>query len=198
MVTPSAPTTGEPVTLTAAIGVNDVSFPPTGTVQFSDGTNLLGTAPLINGQARLSAILSLGSHDVMATYSGDGRYPAASSGGYGLLVTRLASSLTLISDTSNTVLGQEVTFTARLAPAKAGAAIAAPAGQVQFFAGCLCGLFGMMVDRTPIGTGVLANGVATITVTNLAVGTTQIVATYVSDGNWSNATSNAVTQTIAN
>jgi hypothetical protein len=198
MVSPLTPTTGEPVTLRATINVTDALFPATGTVQFLDGPNLLGTVPLTSGQARLSAILSLGSRYIIARYSGDGRYPAASSAGYGVLVTRLPSSLTLTSDTPSTVFGQAITFRARVAPTQAGGAIAAPTGQVQFFAGCLCGLFGMMVDRTLIGTGVLSNGVATVTVTNLAVGTTQVVATYLSDGNWSSATSNAVTQTIAN
>jgi hypothetical protein len=196
-VSPLAPIIGEPVTITATIAMTDATFPATGTVQFADGAKLLGTGTLAAGQARLTSTFSLGSHNIIASYSGDGTYPATSSAGYGLQVSRLPSSLSLTSDTSSTVFGQAITFRASLATTQASGGIAAPSGHVQFFAGCMCGLFGMMVDRTLIGTGVLANGVATVAVTSLPVGSPQVVATYLGDGNWGGATSNAITQTIA-
>src|SRR5262249_27508967 len=136
--------------------------------------------------------------DIIANYNGDGRYPAATSSGYGLHVTRLPNALHLASDTPNSVFGQAVTFRASLASTQASGGITGPSGQVQVFAGCLCGLLGMMVDRTLIGAGALTNGVATVTVTSLDVGSTQIVAIYLGDSNWSSAASNAVIQTISN
>jgi uncharacterized protein (TIGR03437 family) len=166
-------------------------------VQFADGAKSLGIVTVTGGQARFNTTLSLGSHSIIASYSGDSTYPAASSAGYGLWVTRLASSLSLTSNTANTVFGLPITFTATLGTTQASGGIAAPSGRVQFFAGCLCGLFGMMIDRTLIGTADLANGVATVTVTTLAAGSTQVLATYLGDDNWSSSNSNALTQTIA-
>ena len=197
-VSPLAPTIGRPVTITATIFSSSAIFPPTGTVQFVDGATLLGTVSVTGGEARLNVALGFGPHNIIARYGGDGAYLAASSAGYGLQVTRLASSLSLTSDTSNTVFGQPITFTAKLAATQAGGEIVAPSGHVQFFAGCLCGLFGMMIDRTLIGTADIANGMATIIVPTLPVGPTQVVATYLGDASWSGATSNAVMQTIAN
>jgi Bacterial Ig-like domain (group 3) len=45
---------------------------PTGTVTFMAGTNVLGNVPLLNGQASLSSSgLTVGSHKIVAKYSGD-------------------------------------------------------------------------------------------------------------------------------
>ena len=195
-VSPAAPTIGQLVTLTATIITNNGTLPATGTMQFTDGANLLGIVAVTGGLARLSTTLSSGSHTITATYGGDATYPVASST-YGLQATRLASSLSLTSNTTSAVFGQPITFTASLANTQASGGLAAPSGRVQFFAGCLCGLFGMMVDRTLIGTADLANGLATLTVTTLAPGSTQVLATYSGDDNWSSSNSNALTQTIA-
>jgi hypothetical protein len=43
----------------------------TGSVQFFDGTTLLGTASLSNGSASLSKKLSAGTHPIQAVYGGD-------------------------------------------------------------------------------------------------------------------------------
>ena len=55
------------------------SSTPTGTVQFSDGGMVLGTAPLTNGVATLTlSTLSAGSHNISASYSGSASSGSAS------------------------------------------------------------------------------------------------------------------------
>jgi hypothetical protein len=51
---------------------------PTGTVQLMRGTTLLGAGTLTGGIASVSATLERGTHEVIATYSGDGNFAARS------------------------------------------------------------------------------------------------------------------------
>jgi hypothetical protein len=66
------------VTFTATIEW-DGPVTPTGTVTFYDGQTLLGTAELtvVNGQVQATfttSALDLGSHTILAIYSGDSTY----------------------------------------------------------------------------------------------------------------------------
>src|SRR5439155_1367549 len=64
----SAATAGQMVTLTAMVS-NGMSEVATGFVTFSDGANLLGTAPLVHGTATMSiTTLAVGSHSITAGY----------------------------------------------------------------------------------------------------------------------------------
>ena len=192
---PNTPSIGQPVTLIATVETDNGAGSPRGTVGFLDGTTMLGAAPVTGGQARfVTSTLSRGSHSITANYTGDSTYPAASTT-MGLYVTQPPETLNLTSNLSSTVFGQPITLTASH-ESQSVPGIAAPTGQVQFFAGGCCGLFGSLIDRALIGTAELSNGVATITVTKLAADSHQIVATYSGDANWSPASSNAVTQTV--
>ena len=63
---------GLPVTFTATVSSNSGSGTPTGTVQFLDGSTLLGTSLLNGGSAVLTtSTLATGTHTVTAAYSGD-------------------------------------------------------------------------------------------------------------------------------
>jgi hypothetical protein len=64
---------GTPVTLTAHVGpaVAGVTGTPTGSVTFIEGAVALGAAPLSNGVASLTvSTLSVGTHQLTASYSG--------------------------------------------------------------------------------------------------------------------------------
>jgi hypothetical protein len=89
---PSRP--GEEVTFTVAvtaISASAAAHPalilaqaapvPTGTITLSDGTTTLGQAPLTHGVATLktAVLTTAGAHSIVASYSGDTSYPAASS-----------------------------------------------------------------------------------------------------------------------
>ena len=73
---------------------------------------------------------------------------------------------------SSAASGQPVSFTAKLVAT--GAGVATPSGQVQFFTACACGLFGSLENRVLVGEAPLVNGAASITVTALPVGSTQV------------------------
>jgi hypothetical protein len=186
---------GQALTLTAGVLTSNATSPAGGSVRFSDGTKVLGTIPVVANTAALTTTFStVGSHLVTAQYTGDAVYPP-SSVTYGLYVTRRPDSLTLTSTASSAASGQPVGFTAKLVAT--GPGVATPSGQVQFFTACACGLFGSLENRVLIGEAPLVNGAASITVTALPVGSTQVVAMYFGDDNWSGTVSNLITQTIS-
>jgi Big-like domain-containing protein len=68
------------VTLTATIMPTSGSGTPTGTVTFSDGSTVLASQPLTNGQATFtSSTLAVGSHSITATYPGDANFLGSTS-----------------------------------------------------------------------------------------------------------------------
>jgi sugar lactone lactonase YvrE len=98
---------GQPVTLTATL-------PPqaTGTVQFLDGTTILGIAPIAGNAASLTiSSLSVGAHSITAVYNGDNNYTTASSIA---LTVRISSSadFTVASSTGRQLIppGASATF----------------------------------------------------------------------------------------
>ncbi len=69
---------GQSVTFTAT--VSSSADPPTGTVQFFDGTTSLGTASVVSSSASIStSALSAGIHSITAVYSGDANLLGSSS-----------------------------------------------------------------------------------------------------------------------
>lgn len=67
-----------PTTLTATVASN--AGTPTGSINFLDGSTLLGSVSLSNGIAALSlSSFAVGSHSISAVYSGDPNFSAASS-----------------------------------------------------------------------------------------------------------------------
>ncbi len=82
-VSPERPGSGEQVVLTATIDGDD----PSGTVDFFDGSTLLGTATVVDGVAQLTiGGFSPGEHDVTAVYSGDDGNAGSASTEVGLAV----------------------------------------------------------------------------------------------------------------
>jgi uncharacterized protein (TIGR03437 family) len=180
--TPNPLYLGQAVTFSATVSATSGNGPnPTGTVQFFDGTTLLGTGTLSQGRTTFTVVLQgAGNHGITATYSGDGTY-GGTSVFFGVYVAKLTAAISLVSTAATSVFGQAVTFTATVS-AQLPPGITAPTGQVEF----LDGLF-------PIGTVSLSSsGVATLTISNLVVGTHQITAVYLGDGNWTTSKSTAV------
>ena len=69
-------THGQPVTFTATVS----GYNPSGTVTFKDGNTVLATATLANGVATYTtSTLSVGTHQITATYDGDGNNTASTS-----------------------------------------------------------------------------------------------------------------------
>jgi hypothetical protein len=89
--------TGSPITLTAT--VNATADPPTGTVNFFDGTTLLGTLTLgANQQTTLRLLLTAGTHLLSVQYAGDPNFLSGTSA----TLTRVVSPLAVIATPSFT------------------------------------------------------------------------------------------------
>jgi uncharacterized protein (TIGR03437 family) len=159
-------------------------------VQFLDGTKPLGTGSVSGGQATFTtSALTGGSHTIIAQYSGDTTWPAATAI-YGQTVDA-SVTMTVTASPTGPVFGQPVTLTANVGAANVPVGFAAPTGQVVFsVAGS--NPFG---PGTPLGTATLASGTAAISASTLAVGTQTITAQYSGDGTWS-AMSRQVTVTV--
>jgi uncharacterized delta-60 repeat protein len=159
-------TFGASVTFTATVGGTS----PTGTVQFHDGTNALGSpVALAGGQASLTlATLGVGLHAVTATYSGDANHQASTSLPAIQVVNRAAPAFSIASNLDAAPAGASVTFSVALAsPA------AVPTGFVVFRNA------GVEFAAAPV-----VNGVATLTTASLPAGTNAIRAEYSGDGNF--------------
>jgi hypothetical protein len=168
---------GQSVTFTATVAAQAGGGIPAGTVTFIDGTATLGTAVLDNtGKAILSlSTLSVGSHSIVASYSGDNNFTTSASSAVSQIVNKAASVTTLTANPNPSVFGQLVVLTATVAASGAGAGI--PSGSVTF------------VDGTAtIGTAALdKTGKAMFTVSSLSVGSHNIGASYGGDGNFNSS-----------
>ncbi|MDQ0086111.1 YD repeat-containing protein [Variovorax boronicumulans] len=157
---------GLPLTLTVAVAAATGSpTVSTGTVSFYNGTQLLGTVVLVNGQASLSVSqLPVGTDALRAIYSGDAGN-ATSVGNLSLVVAQATTATTLSASATSVTQGQPVTLTARVAGA-------APGGVAAFFAG-----------TTFLGKASVVNGVATLVTNYLPLGANVLRASYGGDAN---------------
>jgi hypothetical protein len=171
---------GQLVTFTATV----IPSPgPTGTVQFFDGVNSIGTVTLSGGIASLTtAALAVGTHFISATYGGDGNYTGSTSSTLTQTVSAgpVSTTTTLTSSLNPAAFGQNVTFTATVSP---------PSGAT--------GTVTFMDGASPIGTSALnASGVATFSTSTLGVGTHSITAQYSGDAGHGGSTSSALSQVV--
>ena len=164
-VNPSA--FGANVTFTANITTNGGAA--TGTVTFSDGVTVFGTAPVNAGNAVLNtSTLALGSHSITAAYGGDA-YNADSITPALSQQVRQAGKVNLSSSANPSIADTNIVFTATIT-APQGVAVT---GTVSFTDG-----------GNVLGIGsVNAAGVATFSISSLVVGQHLIVATYSGDSN---------------
>jgi hypothetical protein len=199
---------GSPVTFTATVTGGPVA--PGGTVTFTDlsynGTSATGSTlalnvPLnANGQASITTSSlaagngNLGSHFITANYNGDSSHAVASV----TMVQKIhanASTLGLVSTGTTSSFGQPVTFTATVSPVPNGSGT--PTGMVTFTDG------NTVIGQVPLSSGgVVCRPVdssrsceASITRTNLAPSSHNIVATYASDTQFA-ASAGSVAQLI--
>ena len=173
----SASTTPPGQSITFAVNVTDTYYSPvSGTITFYDGAAILAVVPASSNAAVFStASLPIGVHSIKACFTS----ALNSSNTYNFLNTCSAPQLetitlpstangtttVLTSSLNPSVVGQSVTFTATAATT--GSFVITPTGTVTFYDG-----------TNNIGSGILTNGVATLTTSTLAAGLHQITATY--------------------
>jgi hypothetical protein len=178
---------GQSVTFTATVTVRSPgSGTPTGTVEFKDGSTVLGTGT-INGSGQATyttSALSVGSHSITAVFEGDTDFTTSTSGAITQRVTKAPTGAAVTPSQSSVASGTPVTFTASIAPTAPGAGM--PTGTVTFYSG-----------STVLGTATLnSSGEATLTKTWKTAGTYQIKVKYNGDANFNSITSSLMTETV--
>lgn len=176
---PGTSQSGQQVTFTAAV------IPPpghpagTGSVTFNDGSTSLGNVSIVSGEASFqTSSLSIGTHQIVGNYSGDGNYPGTSSSTITQIVQQGASTTSLTSDVNPSSAGQTITLTAAVSGGTAS-------GTITFTDG-----------STSLGIAAVSNNHGQITISSLAVGAHSITASYSGDSNLLASTSSALTQTV--
>jgi hypothetical protein len=171
---------GATVTFTATVtGQNGVTS--TGQITFKDGTTGLGTVTMTNGSAAYTTnALSVGTHTIAASYSGDSNYAAAS-----VTITQTITN-------ANT----QIALSASANPATYAAPVSLIA-VITSNGGVATGTVTFTDGAATVGTATLdATGTATLTTSALAPGTHSIVANYAGDGKASASVSTPLTLVV--
>ncbi len=187
---------GATVTFTAKVTVSGGSGTPTGTVAFTDGSTSLGTSGLgSNGTAQYAtSTLTLGTHSIVATYSGDNNFAGGATGALIQKVNpagKTATSTGLSSSPNPSISGSSVSLTATITPNASSSST--PTGTVAFTD---------QTTSTSLGTAQLAtvNGVQ-VALLNTAALTTAgahlLVASYQGDTNFNGSSSTPYTQNVS-
>jgi hypothetical protein len=171
---------GGSVTFTATITTN--GGVATGTVTFSDGAKVLGTAPVNAGTAVFSvSTLAIGAHSITAAYGGDANDTSSQSSAMSQQVLQ-AGAVTLTSSANPSIAGASVSLTAAISSPQA----AAVTGSVTFKDG-----------SAVLGTvGIGNTGTAVLNTSALAVGQHTIIAVYGGDSLNQASTSGVLVQTV--
>jgi hypothetical protein len=155
---------GQTVTFTATVSGSG-SATPTGTVDFVDTTTNtdLGTAPLSGGSASVTCALSVATHTITATYSGDSNFIGSSG----------STSETVTTDPTTAVIN---------APTITYGADGTVAVTVSSAYGTPVGNVSLSVDGGGALTAALFNGTATFTLPSPSAGDHSLAATYAAQG----------------
>ncbi len=180
-------TAGAVIHLTATITIGSGAQPDgviAGNVTFSDGQVVLGNAPVNSSGVAVIAVntLSVGNHNLSASYPGSTNYNSSTSGILVQTITSTATSTTLTSGAGSSLAGQPVTLTASVT-----SSTGIPTGNVIFRDGNL------NIGQAQLTSG----GVATFSTSTLSVGTHTLTAAYGGDGNYTASISAPVVETIS-
>ncbi len=174
IVSSNNPPPNTPVTITEPIPTG-VSGP----VSFFDGTTLLGTATIVNGQATLTVpSLPIGVHPITVTAINTTTSGTITSPPTQVKVAKVTVVVTLTSSVNPSAPNQSVTFSASI-PATA-------TGSITFLDG-----------TTILGAGPINAGIVTFTTSTLTIGSHSITASYGGDSTYSSAASAILTQVVS-
>jgi len=181
---------GQSVTFTATVSCNGSTCPTAGeTVTFYNGSTQIGTGTLNSSnppQATLSySSLSVATHTIKATYSGDSNFNSVS-GSMSQVVRTYSSTTTVSASPSASYYGQSVTFTATVSCS--GSTCPTAGDTVTFYD-----------NGVQIGTGTLNSSnprTATYSSSSLTVGTHPINASFPGDSKFGASTSNTLSYVV--
>ncbi len=193
-INPTTPLAGQAVTLTATVSTSGTTTTPiAGTVNFFNGTTMIGTGTVTAGVATATATLTgTAPYSLTATYVGNTVYAASTSAAVAATSASTSSSISLSANTSNIVTGVTVTFTAIVGGSTTSGAV--PTGIVTFYlAGASPQLLGTAI-LSPAGAGL---SIAVFSTSTLPDGSDKVYATYIGDTNFASVSSAPVTLGIS-
>jgi hypothetical protein len=164
---------------------------PTGSFTFADGESTLGTvrASTAGETEFLVSHLSVGTHDIVANYSGDLEFSPVSSSVLSVTVEKAATAINLRSTPNPLVSGSKVALDATVSVAPPGAGT--PTGSVTFYD-----------NGVSLGTSTLdSSGHASLEAASLAAGVHSFTASYSGDesfGGSGSASSSTLAPQFAN
>jgi polygalacturonase len=186
---PSTLAAGSSTLLTATVAGTSLAGAPTGTVNFFDGTTMIGSSSVgtATSGTTVSATLSTtlngpGTHSLSAQYAGDANDGASTSATIAVTATAIPTLTTLSLASASVAVSAGDILTATVT---SGSGV--PSGTVTFFSG-----------TTSLGTGTLTNGTATLTATSSSVGPETLTASYTANGNFGGSTSAALMLGVSN
>lgn len=157
--------------------------PPSGFVDFRDRNATLQRVPLFSGVASFAdSSLTVGSHSIIGTYSGDSTHAGAVSAPLNQIINKGPTTTVLTSAPNPSKLGEVVTFTATVSSSSGGS----PSGVVTLRDGA-----------SVLGRASLTDGVAALRVSTLASGPHNVTASYGGNSNFTASLSPIVVQTVA-
>jgi autotransporter-associated beta strand protein len=158
---------------------------PVGTAQFFEGTTSLGSANLINGVATLKTTgISYGTQVITAKFIPNSDFLGSTSSPQSQIVGQSLTT-TQVTGGGSAVFGQSVAFHATVAPVAPATGI--PTGYVLFEDG-----------QIPIAAASLnAQGVASVQVSTLGIGSHSINAVYAGNGQYTNSIGSPVGASVA-
>lgn len=192
---------GSSVTFTATVTGTSPNV-PSGTVSFSvDGnplpqnpitvSGMLGNDHISTGSVVVSdvTVLTIGSHSVTASYSGDSNYNTSTSSAFSQQVSKLPSTISVASSSADAPLGVNVVFTATVTGLSP---YASPTQTVTFFVDGV--QFG-----PPVGLSPGPNSTATASSNSISWnihGSHQVYAIYSGDSLYNTSTSGIISQYV--
>jgi len=170
----------------------------TGTVIFTDAASAgsVSSGPINVGTGNMAewvpTSLSVGSHSISASYSGDASFDASSSSTpLNFSITKAIPGAQLSANTTAIAHGQSVILQLIVGVSSSPA----PTGTATFYLGNT--VLGTATVTQATVTYPYINSAATLTVTTLPVGTDSITAQYSGDANYSAATSSPIQVTVS-
>ena len=153
----------------------------TGSFTFKDGSTTLGTGTISGGVATYNATALLaGAQSITAVYSGDVNYATSTSAAFTVTVSQLATTTGLTATPTAINYGSATLLSATVSSSSV-------TGTITFKDG-----------TNTIGSPVtVSNGVASLSVTTLTVGTHSITAVYSGDNNYSTSASASVSVIVS-
>ena len=185
-------------TIVFTVTVQSGGITPTGPITLLEGTTVIASSTLQSGGVGTFSVANLphGSHSLTASYAGDSQNSSGVSSPALIQVVKdqlAATTTSLVTATSPTIAGTPATFTATVNVVTANSGVGNIGGTVALQQGANT----IAVANINASTATGSTATAVIPVTNLPVGTDNIVAVYSGNSAYSGSTSSPpVVQTV--